>query len=124
MPSIIKEVVDTTRVDFDQPRQGRVEKNSNEWRRKCMERSGEREAEKAKNHSLRLNNPQAIPDERKQTSARHSFRKTIQWLIDEIQMEKKKLPSRTAKAGSIPIRCQMDEDLQRRQLAIKKAAKF
>ena len=126
MPSIIEEVVDTRRIRFNQPPQGRVEKNSNEWRRECIERLGERKAEKTKNHSLslRLNNPQAIPDERKQTSARHASRKTIQRLIDEIQMEKDNLPSRTTKAGSIPIRCQLDEELRRRQLANKKATQF
>ena len=38
-------------------------------------------------------------------------------------MEKDNLPSRTNKAGSIPIRCQMDEEFRRRQLS-NKAAKY
>ena len=37
MPSIIEKVVDTRWVHFNQPREGRVEKNSNKWRRRCME---------------------------------------------------------------------------------------
>ena len=57
MPSIIEEVVDTRRVRFNKPPQGREEKNSNEWRRACMEILGEHETEKAKDYSLRLNNP-------------------------------------------------------------------
>ena len=87
MPSIIKEVVDARRVRFNLPSQ-RVEKNSNKWRRKYIKRSGEREAKTPNNYSLRWSNQQVIPDERKQTSAKHASRKTIQRLIDEIQMKK------------------------------------
>ena len=61
MPSIIEEVVDAGRVRFNVPPQ-RVEKNSEEWRRKCIERSGEREAKIPNNHSQRQSNPQVIPD--------------------------------------------------------------
>ena len=84
MPSIIKEVVDAGTVCFNLPPQGRVEKNSDNWQRKCLKQLGECEAKTPNNHSLQQSNPQVIPDERKQTSAKHTSRKTIQRLIDEI----------------------------------------
>ena len=115
MPSIIEEVVDAGRVRFSLPPQA-VENNSDKWRRECLEQLGEREAKTPNNHSLRHPNPQVIPDECKQTSARHASKKTIQRLINEIQ-EDNFIPSRNSKTGSIPIRCQMDEELRRRQLA-------
>ena len=65
MSSIIEEVVDVARVRFNLPPQGRVEKNSGEWRRECMEQSGERAAKIPNNNSLRQSNPQMIPDGRK-----------------------------------------------------------
>ena len=83
MPSISKEVVDAGRVRFNLTPQV-VDKNSDYWRRECLERSGEREEKTPNNHSLRQSNPQVIPDERKQTSAKHASRKTIERLIDEI----------------------------------------
>ena len=74
------------------------------------------------NYSLRQSNPQAIPDGRKQTGAKHASMKTIQRLIDDTQREKDTLTSRNTEAGSIPIKCQLDEELRRRQLAFKKTA--
>ena len=124
MSSIIEERINAGRVCFNLPPQGRVEKNSDNLRPECLVRSGKHEAKTPNNHSLRQSNPQVIPDKHKQTSARYASRKTIQRLIDEIQMEKDNLPSRNTKAGSIPIRCQMDEELRRRKLKNKKAAKF
>ena len=59
-----------------------------------------------------------------QTGARHASTKIIQQLIDDIQTEKDNLPLRSTEAGGIPIRSQMDEELRRRQLALKKADKF
>ena len=117
MPHIIKEVVDVAKLRNNMQPQGRVEKNSNEWRCNCIEQLGEREAQMPNNYSLTQLNPQAIPDERKQTSAKHASVKTMQRLIDDIQMEKDNFPSKNTKAGSIPIRCRLDKELQRRQLA-------
>ena len=111
MPSIIEEVVDVAKLRFKLLPQGQVEKNSNEWRRNCIEKMGERQAQMPNNYSLRQSNLQVIPDGRKQTSANHASMKTIQLLIDDIQMEKDNLPSRNTEAGSIPIRCQLDEEL-------------
>ena len=74
------------------------------------------------NHSLRQSNPQVIPDEHKQTSARHASKKTIQRPPNEIR-EDNFVSSRNTKTGSISIRCQMDEELRRRQLANKTVAK-
>ena len=115
MPSIIEEVVDAGNVRFNLPPQ-RVEKNSDEWRRKCVKHSGVREAKKANNDSMRQSNPQLIPEDRKQTSAKHASKKTIQRSTDEIQ-EDNFVSLRNTKTGGIPIRCQMDEELRRRQLA-------
>ena len=105
MPSIIKEVVNVVKVRFNLPPQGRIEKNSDKWRRNCIEKFAEREAQMPNNYSLMQSNPQAIPDGRKQTSAKHTSMKIIQGLIDDIQTEKDNLPSRNTEAGSIPIRC-------------------
>ena len=120
MPSIIEEVVEVVKVRFDPPSQGRGEKNSNIWRQECMERSSERAAKITNNNSLRQSNPETIPEGRKQTSARHASMRTIQRLIDDIQEEKNNLPLRDTEAGSIPIRCETDEELQRSQLAFTK----
>ena len=122
MPSIIEEVVDVAKVRFNLPPQGQVEKNSNEWWRNCIEKVGDRNAQMPNNYSLRQSNPQAIPDGRKQTGAKHASMKTIQRLIDDTQREKDTLTSRNTEAGSIPIKCQLDEELRRRQLAFKKTA--
>ena len=121
MTSISKEMVDVGKVRFNLSQQ-RVAKNSDNWRQQCLEKPGEHEAKKANNHSLRQSNPQVIPDERKQTSARHACKKTIQRLTDEIQ-EDNLMSLRNTKAGSIPKRCQMDEELQRRQMENKKQQK-
>ena len=117
MTSISKEMVDVGKVRFNLSQQ-RVAKNSDNWRQQCLEKPGEHEAKKANNHSLRQSNPQVIPDYRKQTSARHASKKTIQRLIDKIQQDNF-MSSRNTKTGSIPIRCQMDEELRPRQLANK-----
>ena len=52
MPSIIKEVVDAGGERFNLPPQ-RVENNSNNWRKKCLEHSREHEAKNANNHSIK-----------------------------------------------------------------------
>ena len=70
------------------------------------------------NHSLRQSNPLVIPDDRKQTSARHTSRKTIQRLIEEIH-QNNFMSIRNTKKGSSPIRCQMDNKLKRRQMKNK-----
>ena len=121
MTSISKEMVDVGKVWFNLSQQ-RVAKNSDNWRQQCLEKPGEHEAKKANNHSLRQSNPQVIPDYRKQTSARHASKKTIQRSICEIQEDNLMSP-RNTKPGSIPKRCQMDEELQRRQMENKKQQK-
>ena len=67
MPSIIEEVVDGGQVRFNLPPQ-RGDKNSDDWWRKYLEQTNEREVKKPNNHSRRQSNPQVIPANHKQTS--------------------------------------------------------